>query len=284
MNKLPVGRTVSDSYRFTLSNLGAIIGLIWFPMVVSTLLNFLPILAGDYGDTSSTIAGTSAIENLAVQLLTLLLSSVMYVAVARQALGLRSGQAVFYFALGQPEFRVYGALLLIYFGIALVALALVTGQSLGGAEAALAGWLAIPAVIFVVYLVVRLGYLLVPAIVAESRIDFPRVWSLTRGNFWRILLVLAAIALPLWFFEVSLALFFIGRDVQAALPPANTTNPQVIELHVGMLEDVLRRHMPELMAISLILAPFNLGLFLSAAASAYRELAGPVKIPRNIAA
>lgn len=284
MNKLPVGKTIIDAYGFTFGHLGAIIGLIWFPMVISTLLNFLPMLAGNYGDPGSTFAGSGAIEDLAVQLLTLLLSSVMYVAVARQALGLRSGQAVFYFALGQPEFRVYGGLLLIYFAVALVALAFVAGQSMPGAGVALAGWLAVPAVVLVFYLAIRFGFLLVPAIVVENRIDFPRVWSLMRGNFGRVIAILAAVALPLWIFEISLALLFIGHDVQTALPPANTTNPQVIAHHVGLLEEVLRRHMTDLMAISLILAPFNLGLILSASAYTYRALAGSAKNSRDVAA
>ena len=52
MNKLPVGQTISDAYGFTFSQLGTIIGLIWFPMVVSTLLNFLPQLAS-YGGASA---------------------------------------------------------------------------------------------------------------------------------------------------------------------------------------------------------------------------------------
>ena len=52
------GQTISDAYGFTFTQLGTIIGLIWFPMVVSTLLNFLPQLAAGYGD--ATAAGTSA--------------------------------------------------------------------------------------------------------------------------------------------------------------------------------------------------------------------------------
>ena len=55
MNKLPVGKTISDAYGFTFSHLGTIIGLIWFPMVVSTLLNFLPELADNYSDGSNNV-------------------------------------------------------------------------------------------------------------------------------------------------------------------------------------------------------------------------------------
>lgn len=284
MNKLPVGKTISDAYGFTFSHLGTIIGLIWFPMVISTLLNFLPELAGNYSDGSGNVVASGAVENLAVLLLTLLLSAVMYVAVARQALGLRQGPAVFHFALGQPEFRVYGALLIIYFLIGIAALAQVEAQSVGGQAALFASFTVLPGILFVIYVVIRFGFLLVPAVVAENRLDFAHIWSLTRGNFWRILAVVAAIAIPLWLVESTAALALMGRELQAALPPAQATDRQVIEQHMMLIEDVFRHHMPELMGIGLILAPFSLGLTLAASASAYRALTGTVNGTRTVIA
>ena len=282
MNKLPVGQTIIDAYGFTFTQLGTIIGLIWFPMVVSTLLNFLPQLADGYADAN--VAGASAVESLAVLLLTLLLSAIMYVAVARQALGLRQGPAVFHFALGQPEFRVYGALLVIYFLIGLAALAQLEAQSVGGPVSTLAAFIALPGILFVIYMAVRFVFILVPAIVAENRIDFARIWALTRGNFWRILVVVFAIAIPLWLIECTSMLALMGKDIEAALPPAQTTDPQAIQQHVLALEDVFRRHMPQLMFIWLIMAPFSLGLTLAASASAYRTLSGSVNGTRSVTA
>jgi len=282
MNKLPVGQTIIDAYGFTFTQLGTIIGLIWFPMVVSTLLNFLPQLADGYADAN--VAGASAVESLAVLLLTLLLSAIMYVAVARQALGLRQGPAVFHFALGQPEFRVYGALLVIYFLIGLAALAQLEAQSVGGPVSTLAAFIALPGILFVIYMAVRFVFILVPAIVAENRIDFARIWALTRGNFWRILVVVFAIAIPLWLIECTSMLALMGKDIEAALPPAQTTDPQAIQQHVLALEDVFRRHMPQLIFIWLIMAPFSLGLTLAASASAYRTLSGSVNGTRSVTA
>jgi hypothetical protein len=283
MNKLPVGQTISDAYGFTFSQLGTIIGLIWFPMVVSTLLNFLPQLAAGYGD-ATTAAGTSAIEGLAVLLLTLLLSAIMYVAVARQALGLRQGPAVFHFALGQPEFRVYGALLIIYFLIAVAVLAQLEAQSAGGPASTLATFIALPGAVFLIYLAVRFGFILVPAIVAENRLDFARIWTMTRGNFWRIFAVVVAIVVPLWAVECAGTFALMGKDIAAALPPPQTTDPQIIQQHLVKLEDVITRHMPQLMFIWLIMAPFSLGLTLAASASAYRALSGSVNGTRAILA
>jgi hypothetical protein len=272
MNKLPVAKTVTDAYGFTFTHLGTIIGLIWFPMVVSTLLNFLPQLADGYGDGA--VPGAGPIESLAVLLLTLLLSAIMYVAVARQALGLRHGPAVFHFALGQPEFRVYGALLIIYFLIGLAALAQLEAQAVGGPAASIAAVIALPGILFIIYLAVRFAFLLVPAVVTENKVDFAHIWSLTRGNFWRIFAVVVAIAVPLWFIESAAALALLGNDLQAALPPAQTSDPQVLAQHMTAVEDVFRRHLPELMGIWLIMAPFSLGLSLAASSSAYRTLSG----------
>src|SRR3974390_2743502 len=99
MNKLPVVSTIADAYRFAFGHLDAIIGLIWLPMVLATLLNFLPELSGASVDAhaSPTAAGTGAFEGIAILVLTQLLNAVMYVAVTRQALGLRQGPAIIHF-------------------------------------------------------------------------------------------------------------------------------------------------------------------------------------------
>src|ERR1700722_10353683 len=99
MHKLPVGRTILDAYRFAFGHLGTIIGLIWLPMVLATLLNFLPELSGSVGDApaNSVAASTQILESLAILVLTQLLYAIIYVAVTRQALGLRQGTAIVHF-------------------------------------------------------------------------------------------------------------------------------------------------------------------------------------------
>jgi hypothetical protein len=39
------------------------------------------------------------------------------------------------------------------------------------------------------------------------------------------------------------------------------------------IEEIFRKHMPQILFVSLILAPFNLGLSISASAYGYRALA-----------
>ncbi len=70
-------------------------------------LNFLPELGGSVGDAAANpvAASTQVIENIAILVLTQLLYAIIYVAVTRQALGLRQGTAMVHFALG-PRIRM----------------------------------------------------------------------------------------------------------------------------------------------------------------------------------
>ena len=40
MTKIPVLETIRAAYRFTFTHLGAIIGLIWLPMILATVIGF----------------------------------------------------------------------------------------------------------------------------------------------------------------------------------------------------------------------------------------------------
>lgn len=271
MNKLPVGRTILDAYRFAFSQLGTVIGLIWFPMVLAALLDFLPMLTGGDGATQDSAV---AFESLAATLLALLLYAIMYVAVVRQALGIRQGPAVFHFALGPLEFRVYGALLLLYFLLVTGVLVFASAEFAGGAFAPIARAVAFLGILAVIYCGIRLGFLMVPAVVIEGRMDLARIWGLSAGNFWRMVGVLLAIFVPVWLANMAAIFALMGREIAAALPPQGSTDPAVFEKHIGAIERVLVRHNPEIMFVGLILAPFTIGLLISASAFAYRSLAG----------
>lgn len=283
MKKLPIVATIADAYRFAFGHLGAIIGLIWLPMVLATLLNFLPALSGGSADpnTNPAAAGAGAFEGIAILVLTQLLYAVMYVAITRQALGLRQGPAVIHFALGPPEFRMFGATLLfllvcfggaLLFGLVLVALATIAAT---GGGSALSDLFAAAVVLFgflgLVYAVLRIGFLLAPVTILENRIDLVRGWTLTQGNFWRILLIVFATVGPIVAIEVGSVFAIMGKEIAASVPPVGSSD-QVMQQHALMLEAVFRRHMSQLIGIRLILAPFELGLSVSASAFGYRAL------------
>jgi hypothetical protein len=286
MNKIPVRQTIAYAYSFTFSQLGSIIGLAWISLVAIAVLQFLPYAAG--GDPMAVSAnalqeGQHAIQSLGISVLIVLLTSVIYVAVTRLALGTRPGGAIAHFALGSPEFRTFGAIFL--FGLAIFALAVACGIALALVvsmvnaahnEAMLAlsiSVLFIAALCAVIFAAVRLGFLLIPATVVEDKISLSRSWILTQGNFWRIFAVLLAVVLPIFFIEFASAAAIMGPSLFAPLPAG--TQAASVALQARFAE--VGQHAPALIGLRLLIAPFQLGLSIGASAFAYRALTGTQK-------
>lgn len=282
MNRLPVGATVRAAYAFAIGQLGTIIGLIWAPMVMIAVLRFLPYGMGDMhpsADQNPSAAGAAALRGIVFTLASVLLYAVINVAVIRQALGLRKGGAVFHFALGRAEFRLWGATLLLMVILStlglgcLVAMVGITGAvaaTLGDPVAAAAGGIVLLAgSCALLVAIVRLSFLYVPITVMEERISFERGWLLTRGNFWRIATVLFAVTLPIFVIVACVLAALVGPDLAALVPIAERLSPEVL---YDRLQAILERHIATLIGINLIAAPFSLGLTLGAAAFGYRAL------------
>jgi hypothetical protein len=281
MTKLPMGSTIRHAYTFTLSELGTIIGLCWLPLVLIAILQFLPYAFG--GDPmapaeNATAQGRHGLENLFSSLLMILLYAIAYVPVTRLALGLRQGPAIVHFALGLPEFRVFGALLLYFLVIFAMAIGIgVLGLAAGTVTATtgknpIAGFvlaLVILAAVFgFIYAIVRLGFLIVPVAVAENQISLTRAWTLTRGNFWRIFGSLAAVLVPLYLLHLGGMIALVGPGLFAPLP----SNTALAEQALATRFALVGQHMPAYLGLTLILAPFNLGLGIGAAAYGYKAL------------
>jgi hypothetical protein len=288
MNKIPVGKTIAYAYSFTFGHLGTIIGLVWLPLVIMAVLHFLQMAGSGMGatDQSPLAMGSQAIGSLAIQALSLLLYAIIYVGVTRQALGLRQGAATFYFALGMPEYRMFGAYLLLfvigmaflftYFGVLTIS-ATAGGSSpltiIATSAVAVVGASAL------VYVLVRLSFLLAPVTVAEEQINLGRGWMLTQGNFWRIFGVLLAIGVPLFVIYIIGTAAIMGKDAAANIPP-NVANSVTLALQYEM--HVIDRHLPGLLGLQLVLAPFSLGLSLGASAFAYRSVVQDSAVVRTV--
>jgi hypothetical protein len=281
--KIPVGKTIAYAYSFTFGQLGTIIGLCWLPLVLMAVLQFLPYAFGGnpMASENATAAGRQGLENLVSSLLMLLLYSIMYVPVARQALGLRQGSALVHFALGPPEFRVFGAMLLFF--LLLMAMAMGIGilvLLLGGLTAltgknpivAIAGALAmIAAMLGFIYALVRLAFLIVPVTVAEGHVSLIRGWLLARGNFWRIFGVMLAVLLPVYLLHLIGLIVIAGPGLVAPLPADAAAAEQALSTRFALVG----QHMPAYLGLILILAPFDIGLGIGASAFAYRALVPP---------
>jgi hypothetical protein len=129
------------------------------------------------------------------------------------------------------------------------------------------GLFLIAALCALLFVAVRLVFLLPPVVVAESRMSVTRGWELTHGNFWRIVLIWLATLVPplLILFVAELAImgpdyFFSGLNPTATL----------MEQADRMQE--MSKHLPLLYGVSFMLSPFMTGLMLGSAAYAYRAL------------
>lgn len=282
MNKLPVGPTIRAAYQFAFGQLGTIIGLIWAPMVAIAVLRFLPYGMGDMShspEQNPAAAGAAMLRSMVFTLASLLLYACINVAVIRQALGLRKGGAVFHFALGRAEFRVWGATLLLAAILGALALGCVLAvMGVTGAVAASAGEGPAAAAGAAVLLagsglllvaIVRLSFLYVPIVVVENRISFERGWLLTAGNFWRIASVLFVVTLPVFVIVLAAFVVLMGQDFAALFTIADKLSPEVLS---DRIQTIVDRNIATIIGINLIVAPFSLGLALGAAAFGYSAL------------
>ena len=220
MRHIPVIATIRDAYVFTTTHLGGIIGLIWVPMVLATVMGFFS-FQRYYTDFSNALISNNAAA-LAPSLLmmlcylvaALLLQAIMYVAVVQMALGARAAPAIAHFAFGTMEWRMFRAFVA-FIGICLmlvVPVFVVAAAALKGS-----GMQANPTQLgLVFYAVIALAMprflALLPAIVVgENTPVLRRAWMLSAGNFWRLLAVLAAIFGPIVVLFNGLEMVLMGH-------------------------------------------------------------------------
>jgi hypothetical protein len=124
-----------------------------------------------------------------------------------------------------------------------------------------------------VYAMVRLSFLFAPITVAEEQISLGRGWILTQGNFWRIFAVLLAISVPLFVIYMIGTAAILGKDISVPVPATNDKNflPALL-LAVQNEMQIINRHLPALLGLQLVLAPFSIGLSMAASAFGYRAL------------
>ncbi len=294
MNKIPVTQTVLESYRFVFSGLGTVIGLIWLPIVILTvggyftLVPYFSNMAGalDAGDTSQ--QGVLLLRQAAFEVVAVVLIVVIAVAITREILNPMQRPPFLRFALGPTEFRTIGGfiglfMLLIVFVVILTVFSLVIGlagnavlPAAGAAGKGAAGIGVLAGLIgfcVLIYVMARLGFLLVPAVVMEGGFGLERSWRLTKGNFWRIVAVGVATLLPIMIVIVLIDLMVLGPDflnphLELAQDPAAQMRHSAEQMRQ------MSAHLPLMMGIGFLLAPFTYGLTFAPAAFAYRALTG----------
>ena len=279
MNKIPVLKTVRFAYAFAFGSIGTIIGLVWLPTLLIGVLQFLPYALGTQSaEGNSAAESAAALLNFAFFFASLLLYAMNAVAVTQLAFGKHpEGSMSVHLSLGRPEWRMLGAnlfcalvlggLLLVYFlGISYAASFAKDGVPVPLAIGLI--FYVVAGICLLVYAGIRLVPLQAPVIVAEDKLDLARGWHLMAGNILRMLAVFVAVFFPLLVIQAAATLAIGGPALVAPLP----SNPDAMALALNARLATLNGHMPELIGLFLILAPFSLGLTMGAETAAYRAL------------
>jgi hypothetical protein len=315
-NKIPVGATIARAYGFAFGNFFTNFGAIWIPQLIllgSTFLllphfmamqahmvHMTPPAPGHPPDLNAAkLVLQSNLRVLAAEgpyLLSwfaALFVSVtsMMAALSREALGLRKGSVLLAFPFGPTFLRLTAAyLLLAIIAIALYILTFIAGIVFGAliglvaasvASSPFVVGIAVIVVIFayigaMIFVMTRLSYLVAPVAAAEKRISIGRSWTLTQGNFWRIVLIVLSVLLPLFAVEVAFIAWAFGTDF-FRLPFGKT--PAEIEAwsqHMRALNQALAERQQHYWYVSypafLVLGVVTYGLFAGLSAFAYRAL------------
>lgn len=297
MNKIPVGQTIRFAYAFTFGQIGSIIGLIWIPTLVYAVANFFIMgtyyrALADSFEAGAPPAGPQALLALLMLVVIILLTAMIGVSVVQQAMGLRKGSVFAHAAFGRAELYVAGgylALLLILlacffvFVLILAVIGTVAARAIqanaGGASLAVAAT-ALFCVLGSLYVLTRLSFVLIPAVVDGADHGLRRSWTLTKGNFWRIIAVGLATVLPVWFAMNIATSLILGPGSAPANPGSVATVAELLHLLADLLRIQLA-HWPALVGLSFVISPLFYGLTFSSSAFAYRVLSGKAVTQSN---
>ena len=201
VTKIPFEKTILSAYRFGFVGLPSVVGAIWLPLLV-----FLALCAGivslawpqihaliptDLGTPVHGDAARKRLDEMAalfrelvciaipIAIAGVMLRAMAVVGVMEKALGRREGPVFFYFSFGAPVWRMVGATVAATIVVVLGALAtgLVVDATMRAADAYAGGiaglikFLAVlAALVWVVYMTVRVVFFLPAVVVAEERI------------------------------------------------------------------------------------------------------------------
>lgn len=290
MNKIPMGPTIAAAYRFTFTGLERIIGVIWLPIIVVTI--------GDYFVNGQYLTGmANALESndatqvapmlagvIGYSLIKLLLVSVIGVGLTREILAPLQRPMFLRFSFGGAELRfavaVLGLYALLFFVLMICFIVgMILGGSLGTAVATMAegqkvvGFGLLVALLcspILVYVFVRLSFLIAPCVTTEGRFGIERSWELTKSNVGRIIIILLAIAVPLVLVSAVLQAAVMGPGGGGGLDLFVAKAEQTRQTAENLRQ--MANHLPLLMGVQFVIAPFYYGLLFAAPAFAYKAL------------
>jgi hypothetical protein len=318
MGKIPVGKTISDAYGFAFGKFLPNLGTIWLPVALAMagawllLMPYFTAMGQAFGhfqpNDPNPMAALSGVMDayryvLLFQIIDIALRAEIMLGLTRRAFGEKQMLPFVFFEFGAPFWRLLGGyfivsiiIVVIYFvlaiGLAIVAaivgVAGIAAAGGGGSGGAAAGGLAglliglggLALLFLMLYAIVRLTFLLTPAIVAEKNLAIFRSWELTKGNFWRSFWIGAAIFVPtVIVFDIIAGIFYMpvfAAMIQNLPHPGTPADPQAtaraMQTMMSTMGNALRQNWYILVAVGLVFSNVIYGLAAGAAASAYRSL------------
>ncbi|MEI9931893.1 MAG: hypothetical protein WDM89_15480 [Rhizomicrobium sp.] len=303
--KIPLERTIGDTYKFVFSNILSIFGIAWLPAVIMVALiagavfALLPdFSAMDWSATPDVAHNQAILAGIGfkviglvfpIEFLIYLLFAMVQVGLLRKALGLIAGLVFVYFSLSSAVWRLFGgmiaAFVLFVIGGCLTFTAVSVVYWLGqhyafpGIYGLVEFFATIAAICWFFYMGVRLFFFIPPAVVAEGGFGIARSWQLGAGNFWRtVVIILAAVAGPMIVIStISQIVFmpFFGSamlQIQHAAADNQQLSPQQIWAIFG---PALRIVIPIYIGLQIVTMPIVFGLSAAVSAFAYRNLTLP---------
>jgi hypothetical protein len=314
MGKVPVGRTISQAYRFLFLRPGAVLGLGWLPAAFYAgaawfCLERLGHAMQVAVPSSAAFNEFTAVDFLALLLATALLVPTAAVAYADRALGRHSEHVAAHFVYGKREFRLSLALLGFYVLIiaVLAALAFLAQFAIGigmpkpgeaGSGFAMPlEWYGVPLALWLngaaafllaivaLFVSARAGFYLTVLATAEDHVNLGRAWALSRGSFWRLAVVHVVLAVPLALL-VAGAVYLIEGDAIADVLRTGWTG--IPSEGMSALYKLQYEHAGALAGILAVGMIVTSALFAGASSAAYRavvlgeEAEAPVSAPAYV--
>jgi hypothetical protein len=285
MKKLPVGKTVAFAYNFVISRFGVLFAITALPAVLAASVDYLVRSYGSNEETPSA-GGTNLLIWLAGTVTTIFISSVATVGVTRAALGLPLEPNAYYFPVGALELRMFVAKLRFWIGVAVLLILsslaaslafMLAGVPLEGGAAVepsaatlLAGLVTWAAFGYAILTIVRMGFLLSAVVVCEDKGGLQRSHDLARGNFWRIVAILLALAAPILLLTAIATLIILRTALGADYARALEQESMSELMRLG--EEAVAQNLLVWEAFNAAVFVLASGLIYSASAYAYRAL------------
>lgn len=289
LNKLPVAQTINRAYGFVFGRIGTLVRITWVPAVLSAVLGFVidrnSLRFQDAAEGGGEDAGLYLLMGSLSLTTSLFLSAVAASGIIREVLAPGTARGNFYFPTGRTELRLFmanlrmtlaiTALVVLAFLVTIAALA-IAGVNFMDAEeppatlaTAAAGMVALASFVYVAVSALRLAFFLPAAVVVETGAGLRRAHALSEGNFFRALIVLIAILIPIVTFLVlgqfALLLFVEGAGVFQ----------QPVEAVREAIQAAIREHLLVWEIFGAFVFMLTSGLLYSASAYGYAAIVPP---------